>query len=187
MNQDLKDEENIQNLVNLIKNGNKDAFSDLYDIFVEPLYRYLYFSVAKSDIDDMTMTIFIKVWEKIASYKDQKKASFKSWFFKLARNSVVDYYRSSKETLELFDFIEDEKEDANPASRINRRLTEEALKLCLNKLKANYREFLTLKFLGELTNKEISQIMGKNEDSLRVLQHRSLNALKVIVKEERIV
>lgn len=185
MKMDLKQNEGkIEALVLLIKNGDKDAFSDLYDIFIDPLYRYLYFSVPQSNVEDLTMVIFMKIWEKIASYKDQNGASFKSWFFKLARNVVVDFYRSNKEVQELPEYLEDDGEDGDPHHKVEQLLDEEKLKYYLGRVKKSYRDFLTLKFLGDFSNKEIAQIMKKKEASLRVLQHRALNSMKELIEQE---
>ncbi|KKP39650.1 MAG: sigma-70 family RNA polymerase sigma factor, RNA polymerase sigma-70 factor, ECF subfamily [Candidatus Peregrinibacteria bacterium GW2011_GWF2_33_10] len=174
----------IDALVIRLQQDDKEAFSDFYNLLVKQLYRYLFFSVDKHDIDDLIAVIFIKVWEKIKFYQVKGDASFKSWFFRLAKNTVIDFYRSSKVVYELKDFLPDNSEKNDPYQNTKEKLMQEKLKKCLDKLNENYREFLTLKFLGEFSNKEIAEILKKNESSLRVLQFRALVALKKIIEEE---
>ena len=141
MNQDNNQSlnEKINKLVLCIQDGDKDAFSELYDILINPLYRYLYFSIDRSNIDDVAMTIFIKVWEKISKYNVKKDASFKAWFFRLAKNTVIDFYRSNKITYELPEYMPDTSNHNNPEFQIKETLKQEKLKFCISKLNENYR------------------------------------------------
>ena len=61
---DLKNrKEEIEVLVKASQDGDHDAFSKLYDIFIDPIYRYVYFRVNAVDAEDLVETVFLKVWE----------------------------------------------------------------------------------------------------------------------------
>ncbi len=174
---DRKDE--IEALVAKVKEGDHDAFSDLYDIFIDHIYRYVYYRVHSNDAEDLVETIFLKVWENINKYNAKKRA-FSAWIFRIAHNLVVDYYRSSKDRgyEELGIDIASKDREHNPIRKAERGLDNEILKKAIKKLKKNYQEIIIQKFINELSNTEIAQIMKKSEGSLRILQHRALKALR---------
>ncbi|MBD3330987.1 sigma-70 family RNA polymerase sigma factor [Candidatus Peregrinibacteria bacterium] len=181
---DLKDRaEEIEALVEKIKKGDQNSYSALYDIFIDPIYRYVYFRVNKSDAEDLTETVFLKVWENIKKYK-KGKASFSSWIFRIAHNLVVDYYRVNKNKLtsELTINIPDYKREHNPIKVTENLMHQDVLRAAINKLKKNYQEIIILKFINECSNSEISDMLKKSEGSLRILQHRALKALRKELK-----
>lgn len=181
--------EDIEKLVNAVKkHRDTEAFSKLYDAFVTPLYRYVFFKVKNEEVEDIVETVFLKAWENIHQYKLRKNTSFGAWLFRIAHNLVVDHYRTEESRLEesITEFaekIQDERVEHNPLKATVREFDSQVLKQALNKLSDSYRQIIVLKFLNELDNCEISQILHKSEGSLRILQHRALHALKDILKE----
>ncbi len=170
----------IEKLVLNVQKGDKDSFSKIYDLFVDPLYRYLFFRVNKEDVDDLLVQIFLKTWENIKKYKKTKGSRFSSWIFRIAHNLVVDYYRNNKikDVSDLDINIPSFDREHNPLIKAEDKINIKILKKALKNIKEHYREFLVLKFINELTNKEISEMLEKTEGSVRILQLRSLRALK---------
>lgn len=178
---DLKDrKEEIEGLVLSCQDGDHDAFAKLYDIFVDAIYRYIFYRVKSDDAEDLVETVFLKVWEKLHQYQPKKNRSFSSWIFRITHNLVVDYYRSSKERLveELSVQIPDPDRQHNPIRIVQGGLDNEILKKALAKMKKEYRDIVIYKFMNELSNREIAEILDKSEGSLRILQFRALKALK---------
>ena len=66
------DEKQLEALVVKSQKGDSEAFAELYDIFVTPIYRYIFFKVKKTEVEDLTEILFLKVWENINKYKKQK-------------------------------------------------------------------------------------------------------------------
>jgi len=172
--------ERIEALVREVKDGSHDAFSELYDIFIDSIYRYVFYRVKNEDAEDLTETVFLKVWENIRSYKEKKDTYFSSWIFRIAHNAVVDYYRASKDrTVEEIDVsIPDMNREHNPLRKIERHLDQEVLRSALNRLKKGYQDVLIYKFINDLSNAEIAEVLGQSEGSIRILQFRALKALK---------
>ncbi len=172
--------EEIEALVLEIQEGNHDSFAKLYDIFIDPIYRYVYYRVKSEDAEDIVETVFLKVWENIARYKQNKKSHFSSWVFRIAHNLVVDHYRGVKDvdTEELLYDVPDTRREHNPIKTTERTFQEEALKKALNKLKRAYKDVLVYKFINDFSNAEIAEILKKSEGSIRILQFRALKALK---------
>lgn len=182
---DLKNKkEEIEALVKLVQKGDHDAFSTLYDIYIDPIYKYVYYRVNNEDVEDLVETVFLKVWENIRKYKPKKK-SFSAWIFRITHNLVVDYYRASKDRSyeELKIEVPDYKREHNPIKNAERSLDNDALKKALKNLKKSYRDIIIYKFINELTNSEISELLKKSEGSLRILQYRALKALRRELEE----
>jgi RNA polymerase sigma-70 factor (ECF subfamily) len=163
----------------------KQAFIEIYNLYVDDIYRFIYFKVGhKEEAQDIASTVFLKAWDYIALNKVDKSKNLKALFYKIARNSVVDYYRSKKDTSPLESLentdLKDIKQDPQAITEIKHDY-ERILKL-LNNIKEEYKEIIILKHINELTWDEISQTLSKSKDSLRVLVHRATKALE---KEDR--
>ena len=177
--------EEIEALVELVKKGDHDSFARLYDIFIDQIYRYVYYRVRQEDAEDLVETVFLKVWEKINKYSNQKNKSFSAWIFRITHNLVVDYYRASKdrEFDELKIDIPAYEREHSPIKNTTRALDNEILKKAISKLKKNHQDIIIYKFINELDNSEIATIMKKSEGSLRILQFRALKSLREVMKE----
>jgi RNA polymerase sigma-70 factor (ECF subfamily) len=177
----------IEKLVLRVKEGDQEAFAELYNTFVDRIYRYVYYRVKVEDAEDLVGTVFLKAWENIWKYK-AKKGSFSSWIFRIAHNLVIDYYRASKDVdfEELKIDIPSYKREHNPIGVVEQGFDVEVLKCALKKIKKTYQEVIIYKFINELSNAEIALILKKSEGSLRILQHRALKALKVELEEMNI-
>src|SRR3989338_4236560 len=150
---DLKDRaEEIEKLVKRSQKGDQDAFAAIYDIFVDPIYRYVYYRVKSVDAEDLVETVFLKVWENIRQYKPKKK-SFSAWIFRIAHNLVVDYYRSSKGNFveELTPQLPDHSRQHNPIHITQNVLDQDVLKEAMGRLKKQYQEIIIYKFINELS------------------------------------
>lgn len=172
--------ERIEELVREVKDGSHDAFSELYDIFIDSIYRYIFYRVKNEDAEDLTETVFLKVWENIRSYKEKSDTYFSSWIFRIAHNVVVDYYRASKDKMveEIDVSIPDMNREHNPLRKTEKHLDQEILRSALNRLKKGYQDILIYKFINDLSNAEIAEVLGQSEGSIRILQFRALKALK---------
>jgi len=172
--------EEIEALVKRVQKGDQEAFSALYDLFIDPIYRYVYFRVKSRDAEDIVETVFVKVWTNIKKYKARKKQLFSAWVFKIAHNLVVDYYRKAKDKNfdELKIDVVDSKREHNPIRTTERSLNSGLLKKAISTLKKPYQDVVVYKFINQLSNSEIAGIMKKSEGSVRILQFRALKALK---------
>lgn len=182
MKKDLNTPE-IEELVFKAQDGDQQSFAELYDIFVDPIYRYVYYRVNSADAEDLVETVFLKVWENLRQYRQQKNKSFSAWIFRITHNLVVDYYRKDKSSEELSINIPDQNRQHNPIKVTQDSMNKEVLGKAIKKLKPAYQEVIIYKFINELSNSEIAEILKKTEGSLRILQHRALKALKVELKD----
>jgi RNA polymerase sigma-70 factor (ECF subfamily) len=118
----------------------------------------------------------------------QKKEvkSFSGLLYRIARNSIIDLYRSRSTQPESLSHLLEKEEDVGDQGlwvKKNELSLEHATTLeALKKLKQEYREVLTLRYVDELTVQEIAEIVGKNNLAVRVTIHRALKKLKQITK-----
>lgn len=176
-------EKEIEDLVIKSQQGDADAFGQIYDVFVTPIYRYIFYKVKREDVEDLVEVLFLKAWENIKKYKKQEKTSFKSWVFRIAHNLVVDHYRLTREHAPLDPRLSDTKRDSDPVKQVKLNLNNERLREAISQLKPNYQQIVTLKFINELSNEEIGNILNKSEGSVRILQFRALKVLKGILQD----
>jgi RNA polymerase sigma-70 factor (ECF subfamily) len=168
----------LADLVKKAKEYDKNALAYICEYFYTRIYKFVFFKVANTnDAEDITSDVFVKMVNRI----ETQNGSFTSWLYKIATNTVIDYYRQ-RETKKTVEFNEKLKNNAQYHTKVEDDLTLEKIRESLDKLTEEQKEFITHKFFNGLDNKEISGIMNKTEETLRVLQYRALKALKEILK-----
>jgi RNA polymerase sigma-70 factor (ECF subfamily) len=147
---DDKDQE-IERLVVASQKGSSDAFGKIYDLFINPIYRYMFFRVGSADAEDLTELVFLKTWEHIKRYQSGRN-KFSSWIFRIAHNVVIDHYRSNKHESELEEHFQDFRKEANTPTMAHERFNHELLGSAMSKLRGPYRQILILKYINDLSN-----------------------------------
>lgn len=182
-----RNSEKMQALVEKVQKGDVNAFGEIYDLLLDKVYRFIFFKTGdKEDAEDLTELVFVKVWKSISSYKS-KGTPFEAWVFRIARNTVIDHYRTKKPKItlneEIRETVPEDKE--SPEDLLHSQMLKELIFEKIKLLPQNYREIIELKFIEDKENEEISIILEKSVDHVRVLQSRALKALKKIIYEKR--
>lgn len=170
----------LQKLVAGARRGDKEAVGKLYDTFLDAVYRFVFFRVgAREDAEDITEAVFVSVFEHIRDYKD-KGLPFEAWIYRIARNKIIDHYRSHKQKVSLDEAVEKPSEESVEHNVVT-KLTNEYVMKFLKSLPESYQEIIILKYIEEKTNDEISELLDKPLAHVRVLQSRALQKLRSIV------
>ncbi len=168
----------------LKKHKDKQAYIEAYDLYVNQIFRFVYFKIGnKEEAEDITSLVFLKCWNYIYEGNLETKDTLKSLLYKIARNTVIDHYRSSKQrdTVSLDQAAELVDEKQNPEMEIAIGMEfQQLISERLPKLKEEYRDVIILRFINELSISEIARILGKTSGNTRVLVHRALQSLQDI-------
>jgi RNA polymerase sigma-70 factor, ECF subfamily len=170
-------------LVYKAKNGDKEAFGKLYQKYLDSIYRYIFFRVNqdKKIAEDLTQAVFYKALEKLDSF-DEEIAGFRPWIYKIAHNLVIDHYRNFRQTTTLNEMLADE--DHKFEEKILQNMQVQNIYKAMNKeLTEEQKQIIILKFVNDLSNKEIALILNKNEEAIRSLQYRALQNLRKTIKK----
>jgi RNA polymerase sigma-70 factor (ECF subfamily) len=174
-------------LIRQAKSGNSEAFAQLYDAYLERVYRYIYFRVSDDTVtEDLTSQVFLKAWEHLDRYKITG-SPYIAWLYTIARNLVIDHYRTKKESLPLDDLVPLASEDQSPVEEVEVRFSLQAMRDSLHSLTDDQQQVLILKFIAGLPNENIAKMMNKKEGAIRALQMRALQTLSRRMEEKEMI
>jgi RNA polymerase sigma-70 factor (ECF subfamily) len=165
-------------LVAQARHGDLRAFANLYHRYLNQVYDYCRHRLASREAaEDATQTIFLKALASIQTCRDG--SLFAGWLFAIARNVVVDSYRSSRGDQVTLD---DESPLVDPAispedTAIGEEWRRELDRLRTDCLKRDDQEMLDLRLRG-LSDREIAAAMQRSHGAIRIAQHRMVRRLR---------
>jgi len=173
------------------KNKDPESFAQVYDLYVDKIYRFIYFKVSQPELaQDLTAETFLKGWEYLVS--GNKVDNLSALLYRIARNLVIDHYRKKHTQEVIIDEELLEHESSLVATQLPKlqdvvgaKLELEQLIVLMQELKEEYREVLILKHIEEFSIGEIAQVTQKNAGAVRVTLHRAQKALQVLLDENR--
>ena len=179
----MKDEEQL--LIQKAKNGEGAAFGQLYDRYLPQIYRFVFLKVGrKQDAEDITQQVFTSAWQNVNRF-EFKGFPFSSWLYRIASNAVIDHYRTYKANIDIEQVPEDLfSEYTNDDEKIDTAMNVRMVRTALATLEQDQQNVLLMKFVDELSNKEIAEALQKTEGAIRVIQHRALKQLKAKLDEQ---
>jgi RNA polymerase sigma-70 factor, ECF subfamily len=154
-------------LVRAVLDGDRDVFGRLYDLYSPLVHGILLARVPRAEVEDLVQDIFLHAYKKLHTLRDA--SAFGPWIAMIARNRAVDFYRRSKETVEINDELRGSDTQESKAAEI--------LELIRN-LPEAYRETLVLRLVEGMTGPEIAARTGLTAASVRVNLHRGMKLLR---------
>ena len=157
-----------------------EEFGRLYEIYLPKIYQYARYRVADRDAaEDLTADIFNRALDGFTRFNPQK-ASFSTWIFSIARNTIIDYYRKHAKEMRLIRDTEPENaiSSDSPEEKVSRSEEITRLRECISKLNENEQELISLKFSGGITNREIARITGLSESNVGTILCRAIRKLR---------
>ena len=170
------DEQAIDALVARAREGDAEAFGALYDRFQPEILRYLTYQVRdRETAEDLSQQVFLNAWKAIPRYQ-QRGVPFKAWLYRMARNQMIDHFRTRRPTTDLEGV--DVPEPAEAEARVLVAEVHARLNDALDRLSPDHREVLVLRFLMEKSAAEVGVVMDRKEVTVRGLQLRALRAAR---------
>ncbi len=164
---------------------NPDSFGHLYDRYIDKIYRFVYLKLSnKHEAEDVTSEVFLKTWNYLTDNSKVHVKSFSGLIYKIARNAVIDIYRSRARNKETsLEAMPELPQDTSIIDSIHINQEVQALLRQVKKMKNEYQEVVVLRYVDNLPISEIAQILGKKKTNVRVTLHRALKVLKKLTGE----
>jgi RNA polymerase sigma-70 factor (ECF subfamily) len=175
-------------LIAAAKEGDSEAFRQLYEHYRDRIYNLIYYSLRNShQAEDLLQSVFLKVFQALPLFRAD--SSFVTWIYRVTLNECKNAQRGRRFWLPLSEIFEKpEERDPHPLpDRIHSsNLQVHALRQAVMKLKPKYREVLMLKYFEELSYEEVSSILGISMGTVASRLHRALQILESQLRERRL-
>jgi len=162
--------------------GDAAAFGALYDRYVDAVYRYVFYRVRNdADAEDLVSDVFMRALRAIPRY--EPRVAFLAWLYRIARNAVIDRARRSRVQISFEDALAHPGVDqvVEPDATILALSDKEAVRGALAKLTPLQQEVIVLRFVEGYNTREIADLVGKREGTVRGIQFRALEALRALI------
>lgn len=180
----MSGKENLEELVERVKQGDISAFGRIYDRMFDKVYGYVYRQVGKrAEAEDITSGVFLSAFEKIGGFTWQG-AGFNAWVFRIAHNSVIDHYRKQGMPfyeVDVADELLEHPAGADIEDIIDTAWKEEELYAAIDDLPEEQKQVILLRLMVNFSNREIGEVISKSEGAVKALQHRAMNNLRKIL------
>ena len=173
-------------LVRSAQQGDAAAFGELYDRYVDVVFRYALFRIGdRSLAEDVTSETFLRAFRRINSVSYQGR-DVGAWFVTIARNIVLDHVKSSRFRLEVSTADPDDGQVVaiGPETQVLANIAHAELLSCVEQLGDDQRECIVLRFLQGLSVAETAEIMNRNTGAIKALQHRAVRRLAQLLRTE---
>ncbi|MBI4891885.1 MAG: sigma-70 family RNA polymerase sigma factor [Acidobacteria bacterium] len=181
-------------LVERCLRGDEGAWEDLVKAHTRRVYSICYrFTGKDSEAQDLTQEVFLRVFKSVKSFR-AGEGSFSVWLSRLTRNLLIDNYRRTKMD-RATDSIEDQLAVMENKAAIESRTdavlagreASEVLQGALAKLSPELRETVILRDLEELEYREIAQVLGVPEGTVKSRLNRGRAELARILRKQRVL
>ena len=155
-----------------------------YDDFNKGLNSYALFKVSNRELsEDLVQNTFIKTWSYLVSRG--KIDGMKAFLYHVLNNLIVDEYRKKKRQPVSLDVLADDgfTPSIDNSEELFNTIDGEKIVLLIKKLPEIHREILHMRYILDLSLKEMSVITGQTESTLSVRVHRGIQKLKLLYKK----
>jgi RNA polymerase sigma-70 factor (TIGR02952 family) len=172
-------QDELRDVVLRARAGESDAFAVLYDRYVDLIYRFVYYRVGTHALaEDLTSETFLRALRRMSRFTWQGK-DFGAWLVTIARNLVLDHFKSGRYRLEVCtaELADTDRWEEGPEGAVLDSFTYRALFRAVRELGSEQQECVVLRFLHGLSVAETAEIMGKNTGAIKALQYRATRSL----------
>jgi RNA polymerase sigma-70 factor (ECF subfamily) len=155
--------------------------------YFDRVYRYLRIGLHdEHEAEDITQTVFVKVFSSLGRYERRGKQPFRAWLFRIVRNELISEVRKRHavvaEDPEIIDYlrsdVEAEVEVAESDRGVLDWITDRELGLFVERLPLAQRQVLVLRFMVGMSPDETAAVLGRSSTDVRTLQYRALEFLR---------
>jgi len=155
-----------KSLIADVVNGNKDAMNEIYKTYVPALNGFVRLFLADpNDVADIIHDTMLEIWRKAERFEG--RSSLKTWIFSIAKNKSIDRNRKHGRLQYSDEIIEIEDDTLNAAELLSLSQDAQSIRDAVNQLKPDHRRAIHLSFFEDLTYKEIAEIEGCPEGTIK--------------------
>lgn len=176
----------LRALVDLAKEGDAEAFGQLYDHYVSGVFRFIYYRVGSQQLaEDLTSETFVRGLRAIQRFNWQGK-DFGAWLTTIARNLVADHFKSSRARLEIVSetIPEGKVTVASPEQEVLALISNEMLFEAVNSLPSEQRDCILMRFIQGMSIAQTAAALGRSEGAIKQLQLRAVRSLAKTMPED---
>jgi len=161
----------------------KTDWNMLYTEQMPKIYNYFRYRVGNNMLaEDLTAATFEKAWRARDSFQ-RRKASFVTWLYTIARNTMADHFRKSHKVQHLEIDERVPSEDAEPEDKLAAKQTIQTLVSMLENYSPRERDLIALKYGSGLRNREIAKLTGLSETNVGSILHRTVSKLRKAMEQ----
>ena len=171
-------------LVDRARRGDREAVGAIYDLYVQPVYRFVLARVGNaSEAEDITHEVFRRMVEHIGRFEWREDVRFAAWLFRIAHNQVISHHRKQGGRLPNTSTDDFDVEDTRPGpdQLVEHSLTMQEVFAACERLPEAQRRVIALRFGSGLSVRETADILGKTENNVKVLQHKAIAKLQKLL------
>lgn len=174
--------EQFKTMAARLKRGDIGAGDEVFTYFSPLLYRFFLTRLTQQTVaEDLTQDVFIKIISKIDTF-DEEKGNFPGWVWQIARNTLIDHYREKKEVV-FADAGEGIEHIVSVVDDVDQRMRVQSIMAAVSRMSEEEQELFSLRYVSDVSYKDMSGMLGRSESALRVAVHRLNNKVKDIIIE----
>lgn len=177
----------IKERINQVLKGDHNAFGEIVELYKDKVFQICFRMLGnRQEAEDLAQEAFVRAFVNIRSFNIQMK--FSTWLYRIATNLCIDRLRKKKpdyyldaevsgsEGLNMYSQIASDM--AKPEDEVESLELQETIQVEIMKLPEKYRSVIVLKYIEELSLKEISEILDLPVGTVKTRIHRGREALR---------
>jgi RNA polymerase sigma-70 factor (ECF subfamily) len=161
------------------------ALADIYDCYAESIYGYLYRYLGDAHLaEDLTSDVFLKLLQALGTSRAPRD-QLKGWLYRVAHNLAMDWFRQQAKGEPLPLNEELVSDSASPGAMVEEHQDQHRLRQAIRQLTPSQQQVILLRFGEGMKIKQVGQLLGKSEGSIKLIQHRALRRLRKNLEQEK--
>jgi RNA polymerase sigma-70 factor (ECF subfamily) len=178
-----------QEIIDSVRKGNDSDYSIIVNRYKNKAFSMLKRMLNNDfDAEEVLQDCFLKAYRSLMNFKGESK--FSTWFYRIVYNTALTKLSSQKRKTEIemssvedhFDLVSDYKSDEIEKEDVNNLIQD-----TISKLPEKHSAVISMFYLNEMTIDEISEVMGLSISNVKVMLHRSRNALRDLILKTKLV
>jgi RNA polymerase sigma-70 factor (ECF subfamily) len=158
-----------------------DDFTAAYESHSKRIYQFMYWRTRDNVLsEDLTSSVFEKAWRSRTSFKG---GSVQAWLYRIARNALTDHWRKKKDiAVDNIESLPGAVMEESESRKLDTQFAAQELNHAVYKLPKQMQTIIELRFMSNLSSKQVAKQLGISENNVRIIQYRALKKLRTYLK-----